>query len=93
MPTVFKPTIANAIVMAAVRSETKLVSARLHYTTEPHAVNKDRKWVTTNLTISDVRISGAAPPENATVWYVDLKDARGVFASSELIMTKINTNQ
>ena len=87
MPTVFKPTITNGQVTALVRAETKLVSARLHYTTEPHAANKDRKWVTTNLRIGDVRVSGAAPPENATVWYVDLKDARGVVTSSELIVT------
>jgi dienelactone hydrolase len=87
MPTVFKPTITDGQMTASVRTETILVSARLHYTTEPHAANKDRKWVTTNLRIGDVRVSGAAPPENATVWFVDLKDARGVVTSSELIVT------
>ncbi|MBT4845245.1 MAG: hypothetical protein HON92_07390 [Planctomycetaceae bacterium] len=50
-------------------------------------MNKDRKWVTTDLTINGVRISGAAPPENVTVWYVDLQDARGVTVSSAPIVT------
>ena len=87
MPTVFKPMITDGKVTAAVRTKTKLVSARLHYTTELHSLNKDRKWMTTDLMLGDVGISGAAPPENATVWYVDLKDERGVVASSELIVT------
>ena len=87
MPTVFKPMITDGKVTAAVRTKTKLVSARLHYTTELHSLNKDRKWVTTDLMLGDVGISGAGPPENATVWYVDLKDERGVVVSSELIVT------
>ncbi|MBT7915963.1 MAG: alpha/beta fold hydrolase [Planctomycetaceae bacterium] len=87
MPTILKPTITDAKVSALVRTKTKLVSARLHYTTGSHALNKDRKWVTTDLTINGVRISGAAPPENVTVWYVDLQDARGVTVSSAPIVT------
>jgi len=87
MATVFKPTITDGKVAASVRTETKLVSARLHYTTELHSLNKDRKWVTSDLVIDGVRISGAAPPGNAMVWYVDLKDQRGVVVSSELIVT------
>ncbi len=87
MPTVFKPTRTDGQMTASVRTETRRISARLHYTTEPHAANKDREWVTTNLCIGDVRVSGAAPPVNASVWFVDLKDARGVVTSSELIVT------
>jgi dienelactone hydrolase len=87
MATVFTPTITDGKVAASVRTETKLVSARLHYTTELHSLNKDRKWVTSDLMIDGVRISGAAPPGNAMVWYVDLKDQRGVVVSSELIVT------
>ena len=87
MPTIVKPAITDGIVMTTVRTQTKLVSARLHYTTQPHALKKSREWVTTDLTIKDFQIRGAAPPKDATVWYLDLKDSRGLIISSAPIVT------
>ncbi len=89
MPKVARPTIDSDSVRAEITSPTRLVSARLHYTTGPHAENPTREWTTQPLEIHDATISGPAPPADATVWYVDVTDERNALASSEVMIPGI----
>ena len=84
MHVVGSPAVTNKRLSVEVESKTKLISARLHYTTEAHSNNRGRKWTSVNLQVQGKRVQGQAPPENATVWYVEVVDERGMVASSEL---------
>ena len=86
MPVVARPVVKGSRLNATVRSKTRLISANLHYTTAPHAQNKTRAWKTVPLKVDGPIIQGAAPPKNATVWYIDVRDERKYLASSELIV-------
>ena len=84
MPVISRPELKDGQLTAQVKAATKLVSARLHYTTSPHEKNKSRAWTTRKLSIEEDRIKGEGPPEEATVWYVDLTDERKILVSSEV---------
>ena len=86
MPVVAKPEIKDGRLTSSVKTETKLLSAQLHYTIGPHPENKTRLWVSVPLTIDGKKIHGDAPPANATVWYIDVTDQRKALASSEVIV-------
>ncbi len=85
MPVVSRPVVKDLKVWAVVKTKTGLVSARLHYTTGPHTENRGRKWTTVELTVEGNRIHGAAPPKDATVWYIDARDERKLLVSSEVM--------
>ncbi len=87
MPVVARPQVSEGKLQAHVTSSTELVSARLHFTAGPHADNPKRPWVTQALQIDNETITGQAPPEHATAWYVDVTDQRKVVASSEVVIT------
>ena len=86
MPVVSRPNVKEGQLSAKVKTATKLLSARLHYTTEPHLDSKGRKWVTQPLMINNNQLNGKAPPANATAWYVDVTDQRKAVVSSEVII-------
>ena len=85
MPVVAKPVIDGGKVRTSVKSETKLIEAKLHYTTAPHEQNRSRAWKTIELKVDGHHAQGAAPSE-ATVWYVAIRDERKAIVSSELIV-------
>ncbi len=80
------PQIRRGQLRAKVKAETQLLSSRLHFTTEPHTQNKDRAWTTRPLNISGNRIHGGAPPENATAYYIDVRDERKALTSSPFMI-------
>ena len=86
MPVVARPVIDGGKVRTSVKSETKLIEAKLHYTTAPHEQNRSRAWKTIELKVDGHHVQGAAPPSAATVWYVAVRDERKAIASSELIV-------
>jgi len=86
MPVVARPAIDGDKVSSTVKSETKLIEAKLHYTTAPHEQNRSRVWQTVDLTVDGLRVHGIAPPKEATVWYVAIRDERKAIVSSELIV-------
>jgi len=86
MPVVARPLIRGGSVSTTVQSQTKLTEAKLHYTTAPHEQNRERAWETVDLTVDGYRVHGAAPPKEATVWYVAIRDERKAIVSSELII-------
>lgn len=61
LPNLADPKIENGHVRVAVKSETKLKQAALHYTTDGDAINK-RTWKTTAATIDGNTITVEAAP-------------------------------
>ncbi len=88
MPVVTRPNVKGGQLRAIVQSKTKLISANLHYTTGPHPQNNSRAWKTVPLKIDGQKIHGAAPPTEATVWYIDVRDERKYLVSSEVMGVK-----
>jgi len=86
LPAVATPQIVDGRVRATVSCVQPLVSARLRYTTGPHKQNPTRTWVTQPMEIHDNVVSATAPPDDATVWYVEVSDDRKVISSSEPIV-------
>ena len=70
------------------KSSTKLLSADLHYTSGLHEQNGKRSWTTVPLIVDSQQIHGAAPPQDATVWYIDVRDERKAVTSSEVMLTR-----
>lgn len=85
MPVVARPIVKGGQLTTTVQSKTKLISANLHYTTGPHPQNKTRAWKTIPLKVDGQKIHGAAPPKNATAWYIDVRDERKYLVSSEVM--------
>ena len=88
MPVVARPIVKGEQLTTTVQSRTKLISANLHYTTGPHPQNKTRAWKTIPLKVDGQKIHGAAPPKNATVWYIDVRDERKYLVSSAVMGVK-----
>ena len=86
MPVVARPVVEGGWVSTTVKSETKLIEAKLHYTTASHEQNRGRAWQTVDLKVKGNSVQGAAPPKDATVWYVAVRDDRKAIASSEPIV-------
>jgi dienelactone hydrolase len=87
MPVVTRPNVKGGQLRTIVQSKTKLISANLHYTTGPHPQNNSRAWKTVPLKIDGQKIHGTAPPKEATVWYIDVRDERKYLVSSEVMGT------
>ena len=88
MPLVARPIVKEGRVSATVKSSTKLLSANLHYTSGLHEQNGKRSWTTVPLIVDGQQIHGAAPPQDATVWYIDVRDERNAVTSSEVMLTR-----
>ena len=88
MPVVARPVVKDGKLTANIESKTKLLTANLHYTTGPHPENKTRGWKSLPLEVDGFKIHGAAPPKEATVWYVDVRDERKFVVSSEVMGVK-----
>lgn len=83
---VLSPGIEKGRVVASVKTQTKLVSAKLHYTTAELPGNPGaRKWIETAATIVDNRIVVDLPPKNATIWFLTVIDERKTTVSSKLV--------
>ncbi len=88
MPVVVRPVVKDGKLTANIDSKTKLLTANLHYTTGPHPENKTRGWKSLPLEVDGLKIHGAAPPAEATAWYVDVRDERKFVVSSEVMGVK-----
>lgn len=75
-----------AQVTAIFDAKTKQVEAKLHFTLDnPSKDPKNRTWVTQPAKIDGNRIIADLPPENATIWFLTLKDERNALISSTLM--------
>ncbi|MHC4534859.1 MAG: alpha/beta hydrolase family protein [Planctomycetota bacterium] len=86
LPIVMRPKLINEEVHATFRSETNLTSANLHYTTETMPINK-LKWEKISARVDGKHIISTAPPDEATIWFLTVRDSRGAVVSSELIFS------
>ncbi len=64
-------------------SETKIVQAALHYTSELGLRSK-RAWQKVEAKITDGKVTAEGLPEQANTWIVTLTDDRGAMVSSEV---------
>jgi dienelactone hydrolase len=85
LPYVSRPLLKKGNLNATVKTRTKLLTAQLHFTEGPHADNKDREWMTKPLSLNGTQIQGESPPNEATAYYVDVRDERDILVSSEVI--------
>ena len=92
MPVLSLPIIQDGKVSATVNSPTQLRAAHLHYTIQPHTENQKRAWTSVELRIDGKEISGTAPPSEATVWYVDVRDERDLLVSSQVMLPAQEVN-
>lgn len=72
---------SDSSVTATVQSPTDIREAALHYTADKGAWQQ-REWKSLPATLSDGTIT-ATLPTAATVWYLAVKDSRGITVSSE----------
>lgn len=81
----------NGQVEVKVKSDTKLIGAKLHYTFDSplSSTPKKRKWVSQEATIDKERIWSKAPPKNAKIWFVTVTDDRQTIVTSPLVFPKL----
>ena len=70
---------------AASRSIPKKVNSAVLVYTIDDVPNPERKWKSIPLQIEGSKISGAAPPENTTIWFINVTDDAGAMTSSRLV--------
>lgn len=63
----------------------KLLEAKLHYTTDEGPINK-RTWQSVDAKINDRTITAAAPPGNATIWFLTVMDELGATLSTRVVV-------
>ncbi|QEG42119.1 alpha/beta hydrolase family protein [Roseimaritima ulvae] len=73
----------NGTVTVPYHSDTKIVQAALHYTTESGLRSK-RQWQRVEAKIVDGKVTAEGLPQEANTWIVTLTDARGAMVSSEV---------
>lgn len=86
LPVVHDPKVAEGKVRLAYKSELKLKSAALHYTTETKAINL-REWNSQAAEVGDEAVIAPAPPKNATAWFLTVTDERGGVISSRVMIS------
>ena len=86
LPAIVNSQFHNGRVQAKVKSETQLESAQLHYTTGKAPINK-LDWVSTPANLAGNQIISQDLPNDATMWFLTVKDDRGAITSSEVIFS------
>jgi dienelactone hydrolase len=87
LPVVGDPKIDGEQVRTSCRSELKLKSADLHYTTGMNEINM-REWTTVAGEFAgDVAVT-PTPPADATAWFITVKDERGAVVSSRTVFVE-----
>ena len=95
MPVISRPVVNAGLVTATISNAPSLASASLNYTTGPASANSTRVWTTQLCTFSGNQITGAAPPTNATAYYISVSDTTDTtyyasIASSEVMVKPEN---
>lgn len=85
LPDFGEPRIEDGRARATCSSPLKLTRAALHYTIGAGPINK-REWVSVDAEIAGDQISCAAPPENATAWFMTATDERSATASTVVVI-------
>ena len=86
LATVMKPQLSDGKVRAKFKSKIWPTSANLHYTTETTPINK-LDWESMPARVEGNIIVSPAPPDEATIWFLNVTDSREAIVSSELLFT------
>ncbi|MHC4123704.1 MAG: alpha/beta hydrolase family protein [Planctomycetota bacterium] len=78
--------IINDKATADVTTKTKLVSAKLHYTTDSPP-NKERKWLSFDACLNGNTITADLPPKDTKLWFLTVTDDRPAMTSSEIMFS------
>ena len=85
LPRIDKPAVMNGRLTAEVKTRTKLISTKLHYTLDPLPGNpRTRKWISAEAEWDPPLIHSAGPPREAKIWFLTATDERQATVSSEL---------
>ena len=84
LATVMKPQLTDGQVRAKFKSKTTPTSANLHYATGTMPINK-LDWESIPARIEGNIIVSPAPPDEATIWFLTVKDNRDATVSSKLV--------
>ena len=84
LATVMKPQLTDGKIRARIKSKAALISANLHYTTGTTPINK-LDWESVSARIEGNIIVSPALPDEATIWFLTVKDSREATVSSELV--------
>ena len=88
LPTIGRVEVGKENIVAAVKTETKLLKAELHYTlNQLPGEAKSRKWLKQPATISGNSITSDLPPADASIWFLTLTDERNTLVSSALVFS------
>jgi len=83
LPLLGDPALSPSQVTIDYRSDTPVVKGELHYTTGSEPINK-RMWQTIPGELKDQRLTVAAPPKEATAWFLTITDDREATISSTI---------
>ena len=83
---VMKPQLSDGKVRARFKSKIWPTSANLHYTTGTTPINK-LDWESIPARVEGNIIVSPAPPDEATIWFLNVEDSREAIVSSELLFT------
>jgi poly(3-hydroxybutyrate) depolymerase len=82
-----KPTLKNGKALGTVDTTTSLVEAALHFTTARLSGDaRTREWTSRPATINGKTIAADSPPDDATAWFLTVKDERDVLTASPLVV-------
>lgn len=83
LPTIGEMTVNGNTVTVPFESETALVKAELHYTTES-GLRTERNWEAIPARIGDGTVEAQGLPADANTWLVTLTDSRGAMVTTEV---------
>jgi hypothetical protein len=81
LPKIGDVEIKDGKAVANVKTQTKLVSAQMHYTTDT-GKNEKRKWVSVDASLDGDTIIAPLPPEDVQTWFITVVDERPAMVSS-----------
>ncbi len=84
LPVVQNPLIKDNQVTAELDQPVKIKTAVLQYTTD-EGPNPERKWLAIPLQVEGTKITGAAPPADTKIWFINVTDESGSMTSSPLV--------
>jgi cephalosporin-C deacetylase-like acetyl esterase len=75
------------MVKAKLLNGVPIAKAELHFTTDTNEINK-RKWQSKPAIVNEAVITAAELPEDATAWFITVRDERGAVVSSRVEFRK-----
>jgi hypothetical protein len=85
-PKITSVSVDNGKLSVEVNTREPLKSADLYYTIGAHYENATRSWIAHPLSIDGPHLRGEVAPPDATAWFISVRDANNLVASSEVVI-------